>query len=287
MEKYDHKKIEKKWQEKWREDGIYRISDNADEKKNFYQLVEFSYPSGNLHTGHWYAFAVPDIHARFKRMNGYNVLYPMGFDAFGLPAENAAIKNGGDPAEWTERQMEAMRTQLCSMGAMFDWSREVITCNPEYYKWTQWMFNQFLKHDLVYRAITMVNWCPKDQTILANEQVVDGCCERCGTPVVQREQPQWMLRITKYADRLIDDLDTLDWPEQIKAAQRNWIGRSEGSEIEFKIDGTQEKIKVFTTRADTLFGVTYVVLAPEHELVESLKSKVESEENRKEIQRLH
>lgn len=284
MEKYDHKKIEKKWQEKWREDGIYRISDNADEKKNFYQLVEFSYPSGNLHTGHWYAFAVPDIHARFKRMNGYNVLYPMGFDAFGLPAENAAIKNGGDPAEWTERQMEAMRTQLCSMGAMFDWSREVITCNPEYYKWTQWMFNQFLKHDLVYRAITMVNWCPKDQTILANEQVVDGCCERCGTPVVQREQPQWMLRITKYADRLIDDLDTLDWPEQIKAAQRNWIGRSEGSEIEFKIDGTQEKIKVFTTRADTLFGVTYVVLAPEHELVESLKSKVESEENRKEIE---
>jgi leucyl-tRNA synthetase len=275
---YDHKAIEQKWQEKWEQEGMYTVSDSVPEKENYYQLVEFSYPSGNLHTGHWYAFAVPDIHARFKRMQGFNVLYPMGFDAFGLPAENAAIKNGGSPDVWTEKQMKVMRTQLRSMGAMFDWSREVVTCKPEYYKWTQWMFNQFLKHDLVYRAITMVNWCPKDQTILANEQVVDGRCERCGTQVVQREQPQWMLRITKYADRLIDDLDALDWPEQIKAAQRNWIGRSEGSEIEFSIQGSDKKIKVFTTRADTLFGVTYVVLAPEHALVHELFSEVENKD---------
>jgi len=278
MEGYNHREIEEKWQEKWALDGIYKVPDTEAGKNNFYQLVEFSYPSGNLHTGHWYAFAVPDIFARYKRMQGLNVLYPMGFDAFGLPAENAAIKNGGDPAEWTERQMEAMRTQLRSMGASFDWSREVVTCAPEYYKWTQWMFNQFLKNDLVYRDITMVNWCPKDQTILANEQVVDGKCERCGTEVVQREQQQWMLRITKYADRLVDDLDKLDWPEEIKSAQRNWIGRSEGSEITFKLS-TDDTVSVFTTRADTLFGVTYIVFAPEHPLLEILPIENRDEVN--------
>lgn len=233
--KYDHASIESKWQRIWEEGGIYTVTDTIEGKQNFYQLVEFSYPSGDLHTGHWYAFSVPDIYARYKRMQGFNVLYPMGFDAFGLPAENAAIKNGGDPREWTDRQMARMREQLRSMGAMFDWSREVVTCSPEYYKWTQWMFNQFLKNDLVYRDVTMVNWCPKDQTILANEQVVDGTCDRCGTEVIQREQPQWMLRITKYADRLIDDLDTLEWPHAIKEAQKNWIGRSEGSEIDFSV----------------------------------------------------
>lgn len=285
---YDHTTIEKKWQEKWDAQGLYKTSNKVSGKENFYQLVEFSYPSGDLHTGHWYAFAVPDIHARYKRMRGYNVLYPMGFDAFGLPAENAAIKHGGNPQAWTERQMESMRIQLCSMGAMFDWSREVVTCNPSYYKWTQWMFIQFLKHDLVYRANTKVNWCPKDKTVLANEQVVDGKCERCGSEVVQRDQDQWMLRITKYADRLIDDLDTLAWPHAIKEAQKHWIGRSEGSEISFKLEVESSKeeyeVKVFTTRADTLLGVTYIVLAPEHKLVASLKLHVESEENKKEIE---
>jgi leucyl-tRNA synthetase len=268
--KYDHKAIEQKWQDLWHQQGLYTTPDKIEGKENYYQLVEFSYPSGDLHTGHWYAFAVPDIHARYKRMKGFNVLYPMGFDAFGLPAENAAIKNGGDPKEWTEHQMETMRTQLKSMGAMFDWSREVVTCDPSYYKWTQWMFNQFLKHDLVYRANTKVNWCPKDQTVLANEQVVDGKCERCGSEVEQRDQDQWMLRITKYADRLIDDLETLQWPHPIKEAQKNWIGRSEGSEIDFQIKDSDKKVTVFTTRADTLFGVTYVVLAPEHPFVQEL-----------------
>lgn len=276
--RYDHSSIEKKWQEKWHTDNLYKVADHVDGKQNYYTLVEFSYPSGNLHVGHWYAFSVPDIYARYKRMQGFNVLYPMGFDAFGLPAENAAIKLGADPKVWTYEQMDKMRVQLRSMGAMFDWDREVVSCAPEYYKWTQWMFNQFLKNDLVYRDITQVNWCPKDMTILANEQVVDGMCERCGTEVVQRNQEQWMLRITKYADRLIDDLDTLEWPHAIKESQKNWIGRSEGSEIAFAIKGTDTKITVFTTRADTLFGVTYVVLAPEHTLVQELLSSVSNKE---------
>ena len=282
MKEYDHKKIEKKWQTAWEKKQIYQVKDKVKGKKNFYTLVEFSYPSGNLHVGHWYAFSVPDIFARFKRMCGFNVLYPMGFDAFGLPAENAAINLGADPKVWTYKQMAKMRTQLRSIGAMFDWKREVVTCDPGYYKWTQWMFGQFLKNDLVYRAVTKVNWCPKDQTILANEQVVDGLCERCGTEVEQRNQEQWMLRITKYANRLIDDLEKLNWPEEIKSAQRNWIGRSKGAEIEFSVrqDLTQkdltQKIKVFTTRPDTIFGATYLVLAPEHELVQKLKDKIKN-----------
>lgn len=299
METYDHKKIEKKWQDKWQNDGIYKVADKVEGRDNYYTLVEFSYPSGNLHVGHWYAFSVPDIFARYKRMQGFNVLYPMGFDAFGLPAENAAIKQGADPKVWTYEQMDKMREQLRSMGAMFDWDREVVSCDPAYYKWTQWMFTQFLKNDLAYRAVTKVNWCPKDQTILANEQVVDGKCERCGSEVEQRDQEQWMLRITKYADQLVDDLDALNWPSEIKAAQKNWIGRSEGSEIEFPLvssrtsdearetrsgnqawipgqarKDTQGSIRVFTTRADTLFGVTYIVLAPEHELITNLKLRI-------------
>lgn len=236
MKGYDHKEIEGKWQKEWEEKGLHAVPDTVPGKENFYQLVEFTYPSGNLHVGHWYAFAVPDIFARYKRMRGFNVLYPMGFDAFGLPAENAAIKLGADPKVWTYEQMEKMRAQFRTMGATFPWDREVVSCDPGYYKWTQWMFNTFLKNDLVYRAVTKVNWCPKDQTILANEQVVDGCCERCGTEVVQRDQPQWMLRITKYADRLIDDLDNLAWPDAIKESQKHWIGRSEGSEIDFSLD---------------------------------------------------
>ena len=274
MKPYDHRLVEKTWQKKWADSGIYKVADSVPGKENFYTLVEFSYPSGNLHIGHWYAFAVPDIFARYKRMQGFNVLYPTGFDAFGLPAENAAIKLGADPKVWTYEQMDKMRVQLRSMGAMFDWDREVVSCDPKYYKWTQWMFNQFLKNDLVYRDTTMVNWCPKDQTILANEQVIDGKCDRCGTEVIQKKQEQWMLRITKYADRLIDDLDALDWPNAIKESQKNWIGRSEGSEIDFAINNSSETITVFTTRADTLFGVTYVVLAPEHPLVATLLDRV-------------
>ncbi len=274
MKEYNHKEIEKKWQSEWEKNQIYKTEDNVAGKENYYTLVEFSYPSGDLHVGHWYAFAVTDIFARFKRMKGYNVLFPMGFDAFGLPAENAAIKDGADPKKWTYERMEKMRNQLRSMGAMFDWSREVVTCDPDYYKWTQWMFNQFLKNNLAYRATTKVNWCPKDQTILANEQVVGGCCDRCGTEVIQKEQPQWMLSITKYADRLIDDLDRLNWPHSIKEAQKNWIGRSEGSEIEFDLKNINQKIKIFTTRADTIFGVTYLVLAPEHEIISSLKYEI-------------
>ncbi|MEJ0002077.1 MAG: class I tRNA ligase family protein [bacterium] len=279
MKQYDHKKIEKKWQKEWEDKKIYKVEDKVPGKENYFTLVEFSYPSGNLHTGHWYAFSIPDIFARFKRMQGYNSLYPMGFDAFGLPAENAAIKQGADPKVWTYEQMDKMRLQLRSMGAMFDWDREIVSCAPEYYKWTQWMFNKFLANDLVYRASTKVNWCPKDQTILANEQVIDGKCERCGTEVIQRDQEQWMLRITKYADRLVDDLEKLDWPEEIKAAQRNWIGRSEGSELEFGLVGSDKKIRVFTTRADTIFGVTYLVLAPEHALVQELLSNIENKED--------
>jgi leucyl-tRNA synthetase len=273
---YNHLDIEKKWQNTWEDKGIYAVSDRVEGKENYFALVEFTYPSGNLHVGHWYAFAVPDILARYKRMKGFNVLYPMGFDAFGLPAENAAIKLGADPKVWTYEQMDKMRVQLRSMGASFDWNREIVSCDPTYYKWTQWMFNTFLKHDLVYRAKTKVNWCPKDQTILANEQVVDGVCERCGSEVIQRDQEQWMLRITKYADRLIDDLDRLAWPEPIKDAQKNWIGRSIGSEIDFRMD--EGVISVFTTRADTLFGVTYVVLAPEHPSVQSLLERVENKD---------
>lgn len=281
MKAYDHKTIEKKWQKEWEKKKLYQVKDKVKDKENYYTLVEFTYPSGNLHVGHWYAFGVTDIFARYKRMSGYNVLYPMGFDAFGLPAENAAIKTGGDPKVLTFQQMEKMRGQLRSMGAMFDWNREVVTCDPGYYKWTQWMFNQFLKNDLAYRAVTKVNWCPKDQTVLANEQVVDGCCDRCGTEVVQRDQEQWMLRITKYADALVDDLDALAWPEEIKAAQRNWIGRSEGAEIDFKIS-SGESVKVFTTRPDTIFGATYLVLAPEHVLVSELFSKIG---NREEVEK--
>lgn len=276
MKNYDHKEIEKRWQAEWDASGLYKVEDKVSGKQNQYTLVEFSYPSGNLHVGHWYAFSVPDMYARYRRMKGYNVLYPMGFDAFGLPAENAAIKLGEDPKTWTYAHMEKMRGQLRSMGACFDWTREVVTCDPAYYKWTQWMFTEFLKKDLVYRATTKVNWCPKDKTVLANEQVNNGTCDRCGAEVIQKDQDQWMFRITKYADRLVDDLEGLDWPEHIKEAQRNWIGRSVGAEIEFTIKDSKEKIKVFTTRADTLHGVTYVVLAPEHGLVDFLKLNIQN-----------
>ena len=243
MKKYDHRTIERKWQKEWAKKSLYKTPDKIKGKKNFYLLTEFSYPSGNLHVGHWYAFAVPDILARALRMQGKNVLYPTGFDAFGLPAENAAIKNKLNPRVWTEKNMAYMERQIQSMGTAFDWSRQVVTCDPSYYKWTQWQFLQFFKKGLAYQKDTPVNWCPSCKTVLANEQVIDGRCERCESEVVQKNMLQWNLRITDYADRLIDDLEGLDWPEQIKESQRNWIGRSEGAEIDFPlvIDADKKK----------------------------------------------
>jgi len=271
---YDPKEIEGKWQKEWQKTELYKTPDVVVGKENFYFLTEFAYPSGNLHLGHWYAFSVPDILARYLRMNGKNVLYPAGFDAFGLPAENAAIKNKRNPAEWTFANIDYMRKQQRSMGASFDWSREIVTCDPKYYRWTQWQFIEFLKKGLAYQAEREVNWCPKDKTVLANEQVINGHCERCDSVIEKRNMLQWNLKITDYADRLINDLDRLDWPEPIKEAQKNWIGRSEGVEINFEIKNSNKKIKVFTTRPDTIFGATYVVLAPEHELVLKLKPQI-------------
>jgi len=236
MRGYDHKIIEKKWQEEWAKSELYKTPDKKEGRDNFYLLVEFPYPSGNLHVGHWYAFAVPDMLARALRMQGKNVLYPIGFDAFGLPAENAAIKNKQSPREWTHGNIEYMKKQIVSMGTSFDWSREVITCDPAYYKWTQWLFLQLFKHGLVYQKETAVNWCPKDKTVLANEQVINGLCERCDSEVVQKQMLQWNIKITDYADRLIEDLERIDWPKEIKESQKNWIGRSEGAEIDFALD---------------------------------------------------
>jgi leucyl-tRNA synthetase len=268
-ERYDPRAIEHKWQARWQADGLYDTPDD-DPRPKWYALTMLPYTSGDLHIGHWWAMVPSDAAARWRRMNGYNVLFPMGFDAFGLPAENAAIKDGAHPAEWTARNIDRMRGQLKSMGAMFDWRREVITASPDYYKWSQWWFLQLLNHGLAYRANAPVWWCPKDQTVLANEQVVDGACERCGTPVYKRDLEQWFFRITSYADELLDFSHT-EWPEQIRIMQRNWIGRSEGAELRFGIDlpGVEQKdIRVFTTRPDTVYGVTFFVLAPEHPLVE-------------------
>lgn len=276
MKNYDHKDIEKKWQEKWKENKLFETPNEVVGKKNFYTLVEFPYPSGNLHIGHWYAFAVPDIFARMKRMQGFNVMFPIGFDAFGLPAENAAIKRGLDPKKWTYQNIAYMEKQLRSMGASFDWSRKVITSDPEYYKWTQWLFLKLYEKGLAYKKKANVNWCPSCQTVLANEQVISGKCERCGSEVVQKDLEQWFFKITDYAERLLSDLDPLDWPEPIKEAQRNWIGKSSGAIFEFKIKNSELKIEVFTTRADTLFGAIYLVLAPENKLIENLKFKIEN-----------
>ncbi len=282
MRTYDHQEIEKRAQEKWASLGLYQADLEDDSKDPYYLLTEFPYPSGDLHIGHWYAFAVTDIFARVKRMKGENVFFPIGFDAFGLPAENAAIKNKLDPKEWTYKNMERMREQLRSMGASFDWSKEVVTCEPSYYKWTQWLFVKLMEHGLAYRAEASVKWCPKDQTVLANEQVVDGCCERCGTPVEEKWLTQWFLKITDYAERLLKDLEPLPWREEIKEAQRAWVGKSEGAHISFTISGRDEKVKVFTTRPDTLFGATYLVLAPEYPLVSPLLTSVS---NKKEAEK--
>lgn len=271
-EKYNPQEIEGNWQKRWAADHIYNVRED-DKRPKFYALTMFPYTSGDLHIGHWYAMAPADSYARFKRMQGYNVLHPMGFDAFGLPAENAAISHGIHPYDWTMKNIQNMRRQLKSVGAIYDWNREVITCLPSYYKWTQWFFLKFYEAGLAYRAKAPVNWCPRCQTVLANEQVLgDGVCERCGTAVTKRELEQWFFRITEYAEELLDH-SRLDWPERIKTMQRNWIGKSEGAEICFRLEdeGMQPKeIRVFTTRPDTVFGVTFFLLAPEHSLVPRL-----------------
>ena len=240
------KKIEKKWKDTWKKEGINRVKDTVKGKKNFYHMVMFPYPSGDLHIGHWYNFAPADVFARFKRMRGFNVLSPIGFDAFGLPAENAAIKRGIHPKEWTYKNIKTMTAQLEHMGAMYDWDRSVITADPEYYKWTQWMFLQLFHAGLAYRTKAKANWCPKDRTVLANEQVIDGKCDRCGTEVVQREIDQWLLKITDYAERLLTDIEGLDWPEKTKAMQRNWIGRSEGTLVHFGIKDFSKHVSAET-----------------------------------------
>jgi len=271
-QKYNPREIEKRWQQRWAADHIYEVGEDSKRSK-FYDLTMFPYTSGDLHIGHWYIMAPSDVYARFKRMQGYNVLHPMGFDAFGLPAENAAISRGIHPYKWTMRNIENMRRQLRSIGAIYDWNREVVTCLPDYYKWTQWFFLKFYHAGLAYRAEAPVNWCPRCQTVLANEQVVgEGFCERCNTPVTKRELEQWFFRITKYAEELLDH-SHLDWPERIKIMQKNWVGRSEGAEIPFRLEHKgvgQKEIRVFTTRPDTIFGVTFFLLAPEHPLVSQL-----------------
>ncbi|MCL4534557.1 MAG: leucine--tRNA ligase [Bacteroidetes bacterium] len=267
-ERYDPVAIEKKWQARWEQTGLYRVTEDPARQK-YYALVMFPYTSGDLHIGHWYNYGPADAHARYKRMCGYNVLEPIGFDAFGLPAENAAIRSGIHPFQWTMRNIENMRRQLRSIGAMYDWGREVVTCLPEYYKWTEWLFLQLYKHGLAYKAKAAANWCSGCATVLANEQVVEGTCERCHTPVVRRELEQWFFRITRYADELLEDLDGLEWPERVVNMQRNWIGKSYGAEIVFRSEAG-DAMPVFTTRPDTVYGVTFMVLAPEHPLVERL-----------------
>lgn len=269
--KYDHQSIETRWQKKWEDSGIFQCDTEADKPK-YYVLEMFPYPSGNIHMGHVRNYSIGDVVARFKRMQGFNVLHPMGWDAFGLPAENAAIKNGTHPAKWTFANIDNMRSQLKRLGYSYDWQREVATCTPEYYRWEQLFFLRFLEKGLVYRKKAAQNWCPKCHTVLANEQVIEGLCWRCDSAVEQKELTQWFLRITDYAEELLADLSKLEngWPERVLSMQRNWIGKSTGAEIRFALDGRDDSITVFTTRPDTIFGATFMSIAPEHPLVEEL-----------------
>jgi leucyl-tRNA synthetase len=276
IDRYDPATIEPRWQARWAELGLHRTDLRDRSRPKYYLLTMYPYPSGDLHIGHWYIKTPTDAIARYRRMNGLNVFFPIGFDAFGLPAENAAIKHGIHPADWTMRNIENMRRQLRSMGATFDWDAEVVTCDPEYYRWNQWLFLKFLEAGLAYRAMAPVDWCPKDQVVLAREQVegADRHCWRCGTPVVKRDLEQWFFRITKYADELLR-FEGIDWPEPVRVMQTNWIGRSEGAEVVFRVAPDEQQaggdeLRVFTTRPDTLFGATFMVLAPEHPLVAKL-----------------
>jgi leucyl-tRNA synthetase len=303
MKKYDHKKIEKKWWKKWEKEKIYSAKD-FDRKPKYYALVEFPYPSGEgLHTGHVRSYTAMDVVARKRRMDGFNVLYPIGWDAFGLPTENYAIKTGIHPKIVTKKNTDTFRRQLQSLGFSFDWEREINTTDPKYYKWTQWIFLQLYKHGLAYKKKMPINWCLSCKIGLANEEVVDGKCERCGGETEKREKEQWLLAITKYADKLLEDLKKVDYLEKIKIQQANWIGRSEGAEVDFRVIATpstrgkqsreiaasprqggslqNDIIKIFTTRPDTLFGCTYMVVAPEHKIIKKLESKIENQEELK------
>ena len=276
--KYDHKQVEKKWQDIWDEKQCFHAENDSDKEK-FYALVEFPYPSGQgLHVGHPRSYTALDIVARKKRMQGYNVLYPMGWDAFGLPTENFAIKNHVHPAEVTKKTIARFKSQLKSLGLSFDWSREINTTDPSYYKWTQWIFLQLFKKGLAYKKEMSVNWCTSCKCVLANEEVVNGVCERCGSEVVHKTKSQWMLAITKYAQRLIDDLDDVDYIERVKIQQRNWIGRSTGAEVDFKTT-EGDTLTVYTTRPDTLFGATYMVISPEHPMIEQWADKLNNIED--------
>lgn len=275
MKKYNASQIEKKWQEYWATNKVFEVADSG--KKKFI-LVEFPFPSGDgLHMGHLRSYTAADLVSRYYRMNGFNVMYPIGWDAFGLPAENYAIKHGKQPAETTAKNIENIKKQLHRLGYSIDWSREVNTTDPNYYKWTQWLFLQFYKAGLAYEATGLINWCPKDKTGLANEEVITGHCERCGSKVEKKELRQWYLKITEYAEKLLEGLNDLpEWPDRVKTEQANWIGKSEGAEIDFELTGSSEKIKVFTTRPDTIFGATYLVVAPEHALIDTLSQQIEN-----------
>ncbi|MDD4200018.1 MAG: leucine--tRNA ligase [Eubacteriales bacterium] len=279
QERYNFSEIEKKWQKQWTDTNAFKVVEDINKKK-YYVLEMFPYPSGKLHMGHVRNYSIGDVVARFKKMNGFNVLHPMGFDGFGLPAENAAIKNGTPPAEWTWSNINEMVEQLKELGFSYDWDREIATCHPDYYKWMQWIFIQFYKKGLAYKKENPVNWCPSCQTVLANEQVVDGCCERCGTSVGKKNLSQWYFKITDYAEHLLDNLDNgkLDgWPEKVKTMQRNWIGKSYGAEARFKIKDYDETLTVFTTRIDTIYGTTFMVLAPEYPTVLDMVAGTEYE----------
>lgn len=281
-EKYDFSQIEKKWQKYWEENHSFKTEEDPSKKK-YYCLEMFPYPSGKLHMGHVRNYTIGDVVARFKKMDGYNVLHPMGWDSFGLPAENAAIKHGIHPNIWTWDNINEMRKQLKELGLSYDWDREVATCHPDYYRWMQWIFIQFYKRRLAYKKENPVNWCPSCQTVLANEQVVEGCCERCKTPVGKKNLSQWYLKITDYAERLLDNLEKLDgWPNKVKVMQKNWIGKSVGAEVQFKIKDSDETLTVFTTRVDTIYGTTYMVLAPEYPTVLSMVEGTEYEKPVKE-----
>ncbi len=286
-QRYGFAAIEKKWQARWERDQLFRASDSPDPKNKFYMLVMFAYPSGDIHMGHFRNYIIGDAVARRQMMLGKDVVYPFGWDAFGLPAERAAIQRNIHPSEWTLKNIGVSRSTLQKVGIAFDWSREVVTCAPDYYKWTQWIFIQLFKHGKAYRKRGFVNWCPEDKTVLANEQVKEGRCERCGTLVEKKDQMGWYFRITDYADRLIDSLDTLPgWPENVRTMQKEWIGRSYGLEVDFQIEGSGEKLAIFTTRPDTIYGVTFMAISPEAEVLQKLDLAPEYAQKVKEYQKL-
>ena len=290
--RYQPDQIEKKWQDVWRKAGLYKFKDSGQarmtgSKGKFYTLVELPYPSGDLHIGHWFTFVAPDVLSRFKRMQGYDVFFPMGYDAFGLPAENAAIKRGAHPQDWTLKNIETMTAQFETMGTMIDWDHITITCLPEYYKWNQWIFEKMYEKGIAYRGKTLSNWCPTDQTVLANEHVENGKCWRCGSIVVQKEVEQWFLKITDYAEQLLwnKDGNGVDWPKSVQVAQNDWIGKSEGMEIDFAVANSDEKLTVFTTRPETIDGASFIVIAPEHEFVSQITSNEVEDYVKKSLQK--